>query len=212
MRMRKTVLVTVLLVAVAGLTFSQMMGQGPGRFGGWGGMMGGWWSSTPPGNAQALTIDQAWQSAEKYVKDFWNADLQLTEVMEFDNQFYVEVAEKSSGVHAFEVLVNKWTGAIVPEPGPDTMWNTKYGHMGIGMMGGGMMGGPGMGWGGRQGYRPWGNPGKEMPVNAAQAHTYAQQFLDARLPGRTGASTGCWASMATPAGCGITSGTGSSSA
>lgn len=182
--MRKiAVLATVLLLSVTGFTFAQMMGQSPGGPDGWGGMMGGWWSSTPPGNTQALTIDQAWQSAERYVKDFWKADLQLTEVMEFDNQFYAEVAEKSSGVHAFEVLVNRWTGAIVPEPGPNVMWNTKYGHMGFGMMGGGMMGGPGWGWGGRQGYRPWGNPGKEMTVSAEQARKYAQEFLDTRLPG-----------------------------
>lgn len=103
--------------------------------------------------------------------------------MEFDNQFYAEVTEKSSGVHAFELLVNKWTGDIVPEPGPNMMWNTKYGTMGMGMMGGGMMGGPRWGWGGRGGYSPWGNPGREMPLTAEQARTYAQQFLDARLPG-----------------------------
>jgi hypothetical protein len=182
--MRRTVALTAgLLFLLTGFAFAQMMGSGPGGFGGWGGMMGGWWSSTPPGNAQALTIDQAWQMVERYLKDFWNADLQLTEVMEFDNQFYAQAAEKSTGIHAFEVLVNRWTGAIVPEPGPNVMWNTKYGHMGFRMMGGGMMGGPGWGWGGRKGYRPWGNPAKEMPVRAEQARGYAQEFLDARLPG-----------------------------
>ena len=55
--------------------------------------------------------------------------------MEFDNHFYAEVEEKSTEVHAFELLVNRWTGSIVPEPGPNMMWNTKYGHMGAGMMG-----------------------------------------------------------------------------
>ncbi|MDQ1280233.1 MAG: hypothetical protein QG670_1496, partial [Thermoproteota archaeon] len=37
--------------------------------------------------------------------------------------------------NAFELLVDKSTGRIAPEPGPNMMWNTKYGMMG-GMMGG----------------------------------------------------------------------------
>ena len=96
--------------------------------------------------------------------------------MEFDNQFYAEVREKNSGTGAFELLVNKWTGAVVPEPGPNMMWNTKYGQMGMGMMRGGMMGGPGWGWGGRGGYRGWQNPSAEMTVSSSQAHKYAPGF------------------------------------
>ena len=183
--MRKhAVVFAAMLTLVAGVAFGGgMMGtRSSAGVPGWG-MMGGWWDYTPPGAGKALTIGQAAEAVQKYLKDFWSPDLVLAEVMEFDNQFYAEYVEKNGGVHAFEVLVNRWTGAIVPEPGPNMMWNTKYGHMGFGMMGGGMMGGPGWGWGGRQGYRPWANPGKEMTVSAEQARKYAQEFLDARLPG-----------------------------
>lgn len=173
-------LTVALLFAAAGLAAGQGM-MGPGY--GYGGGMMGWWGSPPPGSAQALTIDQVADQVHGYLRSFWNPDLQLAEVMEFDNQYYAEVREKSTNVGAFEVLVNKWTGSIVPEPGPDMMWNTKYGHMGMGMMGGGMMGGPAWGWGGRRGYRPWQGLSNEMPVSADQARQYAQEFLDAQLPG-----------------------------
>jgi hypothetical protein len=182
--MRKTaVLITILLGAVAGLTFPQMMGPGGcGGFGGYGGMMGdGWWGSPPPSSAKILTLDQAAQTVNQFLKDYLNPDLEIAEVMEFDRNFYASVREKSTGVGAFELLINKWTGVISPEPGPNMMWNVKYSPMGMGMMGGGMMGGPA--WGGRGGYRGWQNPTKAMPVTAEQAHAYAQQFLDARLPG-----------------------------
>ena len=59
--------------------------------------MGGWWNSPPPQNAKALTIDQAADMVQNYLKGFWGPDLKLAEVMEFDNQFYAEVREKSSG-------------------------------------------------------------------------------------------------------------------
>ena len=171
------------MTLVAGLSFAQMMGPGRGGYGRgpW------WWNRIPPRSTPRLTIDQAAAKVGEYLNEFWNPDLKVAEVWEFDNQFYAEVRESSTGIGAFELLVNKWTGAIVPEPGPNMMWNTKYGHMGYGMMGGGMMGGPGWGWGGRGKAPAWPVPPAEMPlpVTAEQAHQHAQKALDANLPGAT---------------------------
>ena len=47
----------------------------------------------------------------------------------------VDAVERLGGIHAFELLIDRHSGAVYPEPGPNMMWNTKYGHMG-GMMGG----------------------------------------------------------------------------
>ena len=80
-------------------------------------------------------MDQAAKAARQTVAAYGNPDLTLTEVMEFENNFYVEVKEQSTGIHAFELLVDRYTGVVSPEPGPNMMWNTRYGHMG-GMMGG----------------------------------------------------------------------------
>ena len=169
---------SIALLAVLALTASGVFGQGmmgprsQGGFPGWG-MMGGWWDFRPPG-AKALTIDQVVEELQNYLKASWGPDLKLAEVMEFDNQFYAAAEEKSTGFYAFELLVNKWTGAILPEPGPNMMWNAKYGHMG------GMMGGR-WGWGDWRGYREV----PQMPVSAERARQLAQEQLDVRLPGAT---------------------------
>lgn len=148
----------------------EMMGRGGRGHGGWGmgpGMMGGYGSpnGTYPGNGAPITLDQAVEAAEQYLATYGNPDLEQTEVMEFTNNFYAEVKEQSTGIHAFEILIDRYTSIVYPEPGPNMMWNTRYGHMG------GMMGG----WGRRQ--------AGAMSVTAEQARDIAQQWLDQYLPG-----------------------------
>ena len=124
---------------------------------------GGWIysrSSTP------LTLDQAAEAANQYLADYGNPDLVLAEVMEFTENFYAEVEEKSSGIHAFELLIDRYTGVIYPEPGPNMMWNSKYSHMGR------MRGGD---WGGWQ--------AGPTSVTSDQALDFAQEWLDRYLPG-----------------------------
>ena len=157
-----------------------MSGQGQQGFGGmmggqgFGGMMG--YGSASPTNAQPITFDQAVDAAQQYLKNYNNADLKLAEVMEFDNNFYAVVTEKSTGLGAFELLVDRYAGYVTPEHGPNMMWNTKYGPMaGQGGMMGGMMGRM-MGGQRNQQAGP-------MTVTVDQARTAAQQWLDANQPG-----------------------------
>ncbi len=148
----------------------QGLGGGRGFPGGWGpgGMRGRWGQAVPPGSS-AITLDQAVDIAKAFPASRGYTDIEPTEVMEFTNNFYAEYKEKSTGIHAFEVLIDKYSGIVTPEMGPNMMWNTKYGMMG----GGGMMGG----WFRRS------SPTAQMPVTAEQARRYAQQYLDANLPG-----------------------------
>jgi hypothetical protein len=85
----------------------------------------------------AISIDKAQQSVQSFLVRTGDQDLRIDELMEFDHNFYALIKEKSTGIGAFELLVNKSTGAVGFEPGPTMMWNTKYGMMGGGMMGGG---------------------------------------------------------------------------
>lgn len=140
-------------------------GYGPG-----GCPMHGGWGWGYPGTGTPITIDQAIEAAQQYVAAYGNPDLRLIEVMEFTNNFYAEVKEESTGIHAFELLINRYTGAVYPEMGPNMMWNTKYGHMG--------------GWGGMMGGW-WGRPNGPMTVTPEQARQSAQQWLDVYLPGTT---------------------------
>jgi len=114
--------------------------------------------------SRALSIERASNIAEKYLRSLNDPDLAISEIMEFEQNFYVVYYEKSTGIGAFEMLIDKTTGRTFPEYGPDMMWNTKYGH-------GGMMGG---------GTQP---PSEEMPVDEAEAIKAAQAFLDRVYPG-----------------------------
>ena len=167
-----------------------MMGQGTGGY--------------QSGQAIVLTMDQAESIAKHYLDSLNNPDLAIKEIMEFQNNFYVMFYEKSTGVGAFEMLIWKtnptgmtgygggyggmmgsgmMVGQIMPEPGPNMMWNTKYGGM-MGQMGGGMMGGGMMG-GGMMGGQQKGVPTANMPIGEDEAKKIGQQYLDRYFPGST---------------------------
>lgn len=138
-----------------------MMGGygGQGMMGGYGGqgMMGGRGGFSTRGTR--LTIDQARTLAEDYAGSL-NRDLTVAEVMEFENNFYAALEETSTGRGAMEVLIDPYTGAVGPEPGPNMMWNDKYGMMSFG-------------------------GAADNSLTLDEARGYAQQALEAQLPGST---------------------------
>lgn len=148
--------------------YTDTLPYGMGPMGRMGMMMGGWegcpmaggWNGVDP-DATPLTMEQAGEKAVQFLAAFGNDDLAVVEMMEFTGNFYAEVREKSTGVGAFELLVDRYTGDVYPEPGPNMMWNLKYGHMG----GYGMM-------------RWRGTPEATMPVTLEQAVEQAQKYLD----------------------------------
>jgi hypothetical protein len=107
------------------------------------GPCGGWGHTTGP--SHILTIEQAHEAVQRYVAALGYPDLEVAEVMEFERNFYAIVRESDTGIGAMELLVDKWTGAVGPEMGPNMMWNGRYGpalSLPNGMHGrGGMMGG-----------------------------------------------------------------------
>ncbi|MEW6034628.1 MAG: hypothetical protein AB1603_07220 [Chloroflexota bacterium] len=143
-----------------------MMG-GPGGMMGGGGMMGNGPVGNPTG--KQVTLEQAAEAVRSYLGGYGPGRLELKEVMEFAWNFYAEIEEEDTGIHAMELLVDKYTGRVYPEQGPNMMWNAKYSMMS------GMMGGP---------YRG-GAVGGAMPVTPEQARTLAQQYLDSTVPGLT---------------------------
>jgi hypothetical protein len=145
--------------AVPGYRPAGMMGgYGPG------GTMGGGHGAAIPAGTQTISIDQAQQNVEQYVARYGGSNLVLDELIEFQDNFYAIVKEKGTGTGAFELLVNRVTGAVMPEPGPNMMWNTKYGMASAGMMGF---------------FRPSG----AMTVNAERAGQVAQAWLDDNVNG-----------------------------
>jgi hypothetical protein len=158
--------------------YSGMMGYGPMGPGMMGSRTGPFSTATP------LSVGDATRAVEGYLARLGDRDLALKELMVFTNHAYAQVVEKSTGIGAFEVLVDPVTRAITPEPGPNMMWSLKYGHM-AGASGFGMVMGP---------YRRYGTgqmmrgpvspePPAEMAVSPQEAIQTAQAYLDAYLPG-----------------------------
>jgi hypothetical protein len=141
-------------------------------------------------------MGQAEEIARQTIAQSRFQDLVPMHVMEFINHFYVAVKDKATGEGAFELLIDRYTGFVRPEP-QSMMWNTKFGHMawwggpGYGMMGPGsghgMMGGGYGGPAGMMGGYGYAAPGTLQPGGApltlAQARVVAQRFLDASLAG-----------------------------
>ena len=165
-----------------------MGGYGRGMMGNYGGgMMGGRGMMGGPGygyqgQAQTLSIDEARKAVENYLNSLGNNDLAIKDIMIFSNGGYAEVEEKSTGIGAFELLVDPVTLSVYPEYGPNMMWNLKYGMMnGSNGYGRGMMGGMMGGWYGYTQQTP--QASATMTVSAEQASQNAQAYLDTNLPG-----------------------------
>lgn len=160
------------------------------RFGGRAGWGMGGWGMMGPGLPQAgspvTSIDAAAARAREALAAY-GADLAVAEVMEFSNHFYVLVKEKSTGTGALELIVER-SGLVHPEPGPNMMWNTKYGHMagfgGHGMMGRGAWGGGMMG-GGMMGRGAQPATPSAPSITQERAKQIAAQYLSQAFPGAT---------------------------
>jgi hypothetical protein len=152
-----------LLLAVGGIGAGRMTGWSNG---GPGGMMG----RTFNGGNGDIGMDRAVKIAQGVASSYPSGGLTADEVIEFSGNYYASIREKATAIGAFEILIDRATGSVTREPGPDMMWNAKY------SMGGGMMGGFGV-----SGSRP-------MTVTTQQAEGVAQRWLDANQTG-TSANT-----------------------
>jgi hypothetical protein len=121
--------------------------------------------SLPP--AEPLNITTAALLAQNYIAQIGNPNLAIADVEEYTYDFYVQVKEKDTGLGAFELVVDKYSGYVGAEVGPNLMWNLKYrvtnGHVEI--------------------YSTATTP--LMPINVTQARTCAEQYLGAYLPSAT---------------------------
>ncbi len=136
------------------------------------GCSGGGWHSAPMhgpgmgyGSGPALTLEQAVVQAQRHVAGLGLSELELVEVMQFDNHFYLAIREHESDYFAFELLMSLDGRSFWPEPGPNMMWNTKYG-----------------GWfhGHRLGSSPTGTI-----IGQDRCRALAQGFLNEAMPGWT---------------------------
>jgi len=110
-----------------------MMGPGYGMMGPGYGMMGPGYGATNgaavPG-AGRIDSDDVNRALDDFIVRNRLSSLEVGEIMEFDLNYYAQLTETGTGKGALEVLIGPYTGYVTDEPGPNMMWNTKYGHMG----------------------------------------------------------------------------------
>ncbi|MCJ7714067.1 hypothetical protein MUO66_06380 [Candidatus Bathyarchaeota archaeon] len=87
--------------------------------------------------------------------------LEVEEIMEFSSNFYVIVKETSTQNSALELLIDRNSGRIHQEPGPNMMWNTKYGY-----------------------HNRLDIPTTQMPIDAESAVMIAQEWLNNNIFGK----------------------------
>jgi hypothetical protein len=163
--MNKTTALAIVLVAIglgslaAGLAYTTYTAYTTKSYSNWGwqtqnqqGMMDQWSQQPQTEAGKPVTLTEAEAIAQQYLVSTQNHDLAIKEITEFRDNFYIAFYEKDSGIGAFEMLIwrqappsgmmgggmmgrHVTAGVIMPEPGPNMMWNTKYSPMASGMMG-----------------------------------------------------------------------------
>lgn len=115
-----------------GSGYGMMGGQGINGYSGGYGMMGAGYDAKSLGvditNGEVASSDQAVAIAKAYVQII-DKDLIVSQLQEYSNVYKAEFKDGESGVKAYEIVISKNGGQIIPGMGPDRMWNTKYGHM-----------------------------------------------------------------------------------
>ncbi|MFQ6102644.1 MAG: hypothetical protein ACE5OS_15645 [Anaerolineae bacterium] len=83
-----------------------------------------------------LSTDEVVTAIQGYLNRQGNPDLVVARLREFNRAYQAEVVERSTGRHAYGLMVSKATAQISPKAGPNLSWNTRYGSM-IAEVGGG---------------------------------------------------------------------------
>ena len=121
-------------------------------------MMGSSWLLAEGESLESYSFKEVKERIESYLEKNNLEGLKIVEIMEFSNNFYIEISEKDSDMGAMELLLDKSTGNIFPEYGPNMMWNKKYGmHVGTGKA--------------------------DMAIGEEEAIQLAEKYLDSRSTG-----------------------------
>jgi hypothetical protein len=165
--MRSRGLLILGIGAIAASLLLAVSGIGVGRTGAWSmGASSGVMGRAFSGGSSDIGLDRAVTIAQGVAASYPSGGLAADEVIAFSGNYYASIRETATGIGAFEILIDRSSGTVIREPGPDMIWNAKYS-----MMGGGMTGGFGVG-----GSRP-------MTVSTQQAQDVAQRWLDTNQTG-----------------------------
>lgn len=89
------------------------------------GMMGDMMALYYPG-ATPINQEEARQKMEDFAKQY-GSNLEVDDFMAFSSNYYAVLKDTDSNQSIAEILVDRYSGSVYPEPGPNMMWNTRFG-------------------------------------------------------------------------------------
>lgn len=95
---------------------------GPGMMGN---TMGDMMALYYPGS-KPITQDEAIKNMKSFAQQY-GPEMELEDLMAFSSNYYGVVKDAKSNQYIAEVVVDRYSGSAYPEPGPNMMWNTRYG-------------------------------------------------------------------------------------
>ena len=102
-------------------------GYGRGMMGS--GMMGGMsMMALYAPDAKPVPEEEALKSLETY-RSRYGTNVKVKDFMAFSINYYAQMTDANTGEGLAEVLVDRYTGAVSPEPGPNMMWHVRSGMM-----------------------------------------------------------------------------------
>src|SRR5665647_614378 len=105
---------------------SGMMGNTGYNYSSGSGMMGNMMAVYYPG-AKPITQDEALRSMESLARQYYGSNVEVEDFMAFSSNYYAVLKDANSSQDIAEVLVDRYSGSVYPESGPNMMWNTRYG-------------------------------------------------------------------------------------
>lgn len=89
------------------------------------GMMGDMMALYYP-EAKPIAQEEARQKTEDFAKQY-GSNLEVDDFMAFSSNYYAVLKDTGSNQGIAEILVDRYSGSVYPEPGPNMMWNTLSG-------------------------------------------------------------------------------------
>lgn len=96
---------------------------GPGMMGNT--MMGDMMALYYPGS-KPITRDEARRNMQSFAQQY-GPEIEIEDLMAFSSNYYGVVKDAKNDQYIAEVVVDRYSGSAYPEPGPNMMWNTRYG-------------------------------------------------------------------------------------
>lgn len=76
--------------------------------------------------SKPITEDEALRSMQNFSRQY-GSNMEVEDFMIFSGNYYAVLKDQNSSHYTAEVLVDRYSGSAYAEPGPNMMWNTRFG-------------------------------------------------------------------------------------